>query len=135
MFKNIGKKIKILAKVLCWIGIVMGAIAGVTMFILAGVESSRRNGYYYYSSSNVGLYVGLGFTFLIVYPLLSWISTWLLYSWGETVENVQKIKESICTGEEQAPAVKEKKKATTHLDTLLEKGLITQEEYNRAVNK
>lgn len=76
MFENIGGKIKTLAKVLCWVGIIVSIILAIIMFISAGDASY----------SEEGLYRGLGFGFLLVAPLLSWISSFLLYGFGELIE-------------------------------------------------
>lgn len=70
MFVNIGAKIKMLAKVLCWIGIVASVIGGIA--IMAGTGSS-------------GVLPGL--LTIVLGTLFSWIGSFVLYGFGEMVEN------------------------------------------------
>ncbi len=73
MFDNIGNKIKILAEVICWIGIIGSIILGIVMMefdeslIIAGL-----------------LVVPIGF-------LVSWISSFLLYGFGQLIENTDRL--------------------------------------------
>lgn len=73
MFTNIGGKIKTLTKVVCWIGIVASAIGGVVcMFddeVLAGLAM------------------------IVGGALASWVGSFVLYAFGELVENVAVIAE------------------------------------------
>lgn len=69
MYSNIGGKIKILAKVLAWIGIIACFIVGVTLIALEPA---------------LGL---VGFLIMILGGILSWISSFVLYGFGELVEN------------------------------------------------
>lgn len=75
MFDNIGKNIKELARVLCWVGVIVNSILGLVMFVKA-VDS-------YYAE---GLFASLGFVFLIVGPIISIINGMLLYGFGELIE-------------------------------------------------
>lgn len=124
MFENIGKKIKGLAKFYCWIGIIVSLITGLVFCIISASEDE------------VGFLIP-GLCLLFLGPLFSWIGSWLLYSWGDIVDNVQTIKQScagaIATEQEQPSSalVKHNKK----LDDLLKSGLITQEEYEKAIQK
>ncbi len=70
MFDNIGRKIRTLAKVLCWMGIVGSVIAAMVMI----------NGYY----AEVRI---TGWIMLFAGPLVSWISSFTLYALGEIAEN------------------------------------------------
>lgn len=76
MFDNIGNKIKILAQVVCWLGIIGSFVWGI--IIMIEVESA------------------IAVLPIIVGPLVSWIGSFILYSWGETVENINEIKKSVC---------------------------------------
>ena len=67
MFDNIGGKIKTLAKVLCWIGIVGSVIAAIGFF-----------------TSGNGI---TGWSMLIAGSLGSWISSFTLYALGEIADN------------------------------------------------
>ncbi len=78
-----GRKIKVLAQVMMWIGVVMCGISG--LIVLAqGFELMQ------YSEEGIlmvlmGLLIaGLGF-------LMSWVSSFMLYGFGQIVENSDKI--------------------------------------------
>ncbi len=66
MFDNIGRKIKWFAKFLTWIGMISSIIIGFILII---------------DGNDWGILVLLGG------PLVSWLSSWLLYAFGELVEN------------------------------------------------
>ena len=72
MFNNIGGKIKVLAKVLCWVGIAFSVIMGI--IILAGGETVHVtiNGEYS-SVSNVPA----GILTIVLGSLFSWIGSFL----------------------------------------------------------
>lgn len=69
MFDNIGSKIKKLAELLCWIGMLLSIIGGV--ILMYAVDSL----------------VPVGTAIVFIGPLLSWISSFVLYGFGELVEN------------------------------------------------
>lgn len=69
MFKNIGQKIKTLANVLCWMGIIFS--------IIMGVFSLSED-------------ISIALLYLIVCPILSWVGSFVLYGFGELVENSEK---------------------------------------------
>ena len=95
MFKNIGKKIKVFAKVLCWIGIIGGVISGLSL-IIVGAKGAGIAMDYYGSSSFVGgsALIVAGVILLIVLPLLAWASSFVLYGFGEMVDNTSDLKQS-----------------------------------------
>lgn len=82
-----------------------------------------------------GLYKGLGYCFLFVGPLLSWISSLLLYGFGELVDTNSQIVDYI--GKKDADRRKGNSFVSTvaedkrekELDELLRMNLITKEEY------
>ena len=69
MFDNIGGKIKVLAQVVCWIGIICSALFGII------IVANGKN------------FVFLGFMIMFVGSLLSWCSSFVLYGFGELIEN------------------------------------------------
>ena len=92
MFNNIGKKIKTLAKVLCWIGIILSVITGIA--IMAG------GGNYSYLSMNgmqisvdSGAAVVVGILTILLGVLISWIGSFVLYGFGQLVDNSDKLVE------------------------------------------
>lgn len=67
MFDNIGGKIKALAEVVCILGIILSIIGG---FIII--------------AENSGL---LGFMFMVIGSLGSWVSSFTLFGFGQLIEN------------------------------------------------
>ena len=67
MFDNIGNKCKVVAKVLCWVGIIASVITGII----------------YIASGNIGFGIG----YIIGGSLVSWLGSLGLYGIGEAAEN------------------------------------------------
>ncbi len=88
MFDNIGGKINALAKVLCWIGIVLSVIFGIAI-MTSGNARLALNGNYASGSSVV---VGLIFT--VFGCLISWIGSFFAYGFGQLIENSEEIKKN-----------------------------------------
>lgn len=72
MFKNIGKKIKILAKIITWIGIAISCLLGIIMMF----------------AIEYGFVAGI--LIIIIGSISSWISSFLLYGFGQLIENSDK---------------------------------------------
>ena len=83
MFSNIGRKIKITAKVFCWIGIIISVAGGVGM-IVAGFSGMLPQ-----AGSIVTILGGIGTALLG--SLLSWVGSFLMVGFGELVENSAEI--------------------------------------------
>lgn len=73
MFDNIGGKIKALAQVVCWIGIVCSVIYGIVLM-----------------TTDEDL-VMAGFIVLVMGSVLAWVSSFALYGFGQLIENTDKI--------------------------------------------
>ena len=73
MFDNIGGKLKALAKVLCWIGMIISVISGLAAMF------STRNG--------AGFFGGL--IAIVIGCLLSWIGSFFTYGFGQLIENTE----------------------------------------------
>ena len=69
MFSNIGGKIKNLATVIFWIGIVISVISAITVILKASIL--------------------LGILYLIMGFLFSWIGNFFLYAFGEIADNCE----------------------------------------------
>ena len=82
MFNNMGRKIQALAVTLCWMGIGIFVVAGLVLL------------YYGVTTQTIALLAG-GVLVLILGPLFSWISIFILYAFGDLVSNVQEIKEQL----------------------------------------
>jgi membrane-bound ClpP family serine protease len=87
MWDNIGGKIKILAKVIACVGIIASIIGGIVL-ISTGTDM-RRGG---------ELYVGLGLGSMFIGTLISWISAWFMYGFGELIEKTTAIEKNTRNG-------------------------------------
>ena len=72
MFENVGGKIKGLAVIVCWLGIIGSVI---TALVLWAANS--------YRTPTIGLGIGV----LVIGSLVSWISSFAAYALGEITEN------------------------------------------------
>ena len=77
MYEEIGKKIKWLAKVLFAVGAVLSVIIAVNM--ASSVDENQ---------------VALVFIVVFIGFVISWISTWLLYGYGEIIDKLCDIEEN-----------------------------------------
>lgn len=84
-YENIGGKIKILARVLCVLGIIVSFVSGIRFIVV-----SSEIGTMY------GVYIICGIAIIVVGSILFWIATWLLYAFGDITENVAIIKRKVC---------------------------------------
>ena len=92
MYENIGEKIKILAKVLFGFGLAVSVFSGFYNISL-GVEIEN------------GSVIILGLLTLVLGPLFAWLSTWLLYGFGELIDSNKKLNETV--EDELVPTIKE----------------------------
>lgn len=81
MFDDIGGKIKKLAVIICWLGIISSVIMGIIIICSADTES-----YYGYHRTN-GWIVFIGFVYMGLGALFSWIGSFVLYGYGEMIDN------------------------------------------------
>ncbi len=156
MFRNIGGKIKTLARVLCWIGIIVSVIISVSLFSSASrIENDKAFAASYASvlsaDSASALVLGTGvsgvraaaFVMLIGGPLVSWLGCFVLYGFGELIDRTAAIdrKVSELQQAESVPAPAAEKEPEDGpvpevtpmqaLDVLLANGLISPEKYER----
>ena len=114
MFDNIGGKIKTLAQVVCWIGIIASFLIGIIL-----IKQDE-------DTALIGLLV------LILGSLFSWIGSFMTYGFGQLIEN-----SDILVAEKKGNKVETTRPIETvndKIDTLnkwKEQGLITEEEYNQ----
>lgn len=123
MFDNIGKKIKSLASILCWVGIIAYVIAAIIM-IAIGVDEYED-----------GLTV-FGVILLFVGPLMSWVSSFFMYGFGELIDKACDIERNTRGGERKSVAqAKVETERIEKLERLRSQDLITEEEYQQALAK
>ncbi len=86
MFSNIGSKLKVLAKILCYVGISLSLIIGSVIMVLGG--------------ANGGLAFVIGLLTIVGGSLASWIGSFWAYGFGTLVENsdiiAEKVKKCSC---------------------------------------
>ena len=139
MFNNIGKKIKTLSKILCWVGVGVFAIFGI---VLMAMDED---------------YIPYAMLSIMVGPVLSWVCSFFMYGFGELIDKTMDIERHM-RGEAApaptyapaapvAPAAPAPTYAPTapvapaaptrndKLDALRAKGLISEEEYNALITK
>ena len=119
MYDNIGRKIKDLAKTICLLEAFAAIIAGM---IVIGTFADAKDG--------TGM-IGIGILIMLVGSLLAWISSWLLYGFGELIEKTSNIEIYLRPQSYKEPLADRIKK----LESLRSKGLITEEEYEEAISK
>lgn len=90
MFNNIGHKIQVLAKVLCWIGIICWVITGFALMAGSSSMTYRLNGEFVRANSGASVVVGI--LTIVVGVLVSWIGSFLLYGFGQLVEDAHAIR-------------------------------------------
>lgn len=73
MFGNIGRKIKTLAQVVTWMGIIGSIVVGISMLSINDD------------------FIFLGLLIMILGSFLSWVSSFVLYGFGQLVENSDKL--------------------------------------------
>lgn len=127
MFNNIGGKIKDLAMFFAFIGIIISCISGV-MIMTSGEENC--------------VIIGLGV--MVVGSLVAWISSWILYGYGEliekaseTAENTRLLLQNSIRNEDNASQARysELSERINKLNSLRQQGLINEEEYRRAISE
>lgn len=112
MFDNIGSKIKMLAKVICWVGIIMSCLAGL-IILINGDDGA-----------------GVGLVIMIVGSLTSWVCSFFAYGFGELIDKTTEVASNtkkLAMNQPTQPTTPEDKLAT--LEKWREQGLITDEEY------
>ena len=117
MYSNIGGKIKSLAK---WTFIVE-AIAAVIAGIAVIIDSEDFL---------------LAFALILLGPIVAWVSSWVLYGFGELVDKACDIERNTRGGERKSEAqAKVDSERINKIERLRSQGLITEEEYQQAISK
>ena len=86
MFNNIGGKIKGLAKLICWAGIILSVLLGVLMITGADVSDAVEGAETLQGMGWVG-----GVLFIVIGCLASWIGSFFTYGFGQLIENTDKL--------------------------------------------
>lgn len=111
MFNNIGGKIKTLASLLAWLGIIASFILG---FVLLSIDDSM---------------IPIGVIVIVVGSLISWIGSFLFYGFGELIEKVCIIEERLTLHPQKQSVQETQSLRDDALLELLKKGVISEDEY------
>ena len=87
MYTNIGGKIKLLAKVWAWLGIVASVGAAIAQLMINQAPYGMVDGI---SLMSILAAVGI----VIAGTLISWVSSWALYGFGELISKTSEIAEN-----------------------------------------
>ncbi len=84
MFDNIGSKIKTLAKIITVVGIAISVIWGLVIMINAQTGTILDGGIFF-----------SGIIVIVLGSLISWISSFFMYGFGQLIESTQNIEETL----------------------------------------
>lgn len=101
MFNNIGRKIKTLAKVMCWIGIICSVLVGLFVILFGSymgefsAQASAAGEEFQVLAALLEIggrsSVPFGILIIVVGSLVSWLKSFTLIGYGEIVEETAKI--------------------------------------------
>lgn len=126
-FDNIGTKIKNFTKWYCWVSIVLIWIASAVMFLVGCSDDWLAE-----------IYIPISLVSALVMPWVIWLSSWMVYAFGELVEKTTSIDRKIANvngevkSETQAKIDNER---IAKLEKLRADGFITEEEYQQALQQ
>ncbi len=100
MYTNIGGKIKMLAKILCVLLSIMFIVYGICVFAT-----------FYWMR-------GMGILIVIGGPLLSWVSSFFMYGFGELIEKTTVIAEAVSKADVNKDAAEAASKADAEKETV-----------------
>ena len=118
MYDNIGGKIKGFAKVSFIVAAIAEVITGIALMA---------------ADEDLILY---GLLVMVVGPIVAWVSSWLLYGFGELIDKASDIERNTRGGERKSEAQsKVDSERISKIEKLRSQGLITEEEYQAAISK
>lgn len=119
MYSDIGKKIKGLA-IACFIIEAIGAVIAGIVLLFEGYTSA----------------VFYGLLSITFGPFVAWVSSWLLYGFGELIDKVCDIEVNNRFGKQKSGVqAKNELDRVKKLEKLRSEGLITEEDFQNAVAK
>ena len=86
MFKNVGKKIQIVAKVACYIGIIVTVLLGIFCFVI-GTASTN-------DTEKMQLFISGGLL-IVCGPLLNWLSSLTMVGFGKLIEDQEETRNTL----------------------------------------
>lgn len=133
MYSNIGGKIKGLAIATFVVEAIFSVLSSIVFFIMAFVFLIDGE---WYNDEQIIWAMLLGILVIIIGPISAWISTWLLYGFGELISKTTEIARNTRTDIKKSEAqTKLDAERIGRIEKLRSQGLITEEEYQQAVSK
>ena len=118
MYDNIGKKIKGLATVIFILEALAALISGIAFM---AIDDDM---------------IWLGVLIIIIGPVFAWISSWLLYGFGELIDKTADIARNTSgVGMEFEMQTRTNNERIEKIKRLRAQGLITEEEYQQAISR
>ena len=118
MYDNIGRKIKIFAKASFAVEAIGAFITGI---VLMAIDEDL---------------IAWGIILMLLGPVVAWVSSWILYGYGEIIEKTCEIERNTRGGERKSEAqAKVDAERISKIERLRSQGLITEEEYQQAMTK
>lgn len=118
MYDNISSKIKGLAKAAFIVEAIAAIIAGIAL--MASDEDM----------------IPVGLLVMVVGPIVAWVSSWLLYGFGELIDKACDIARNTYSGERKSETQsKIDYERISKIEKLRSQNLITEEEYQQAISK
>lgn len=90
MYTNIGGKIKLLAKVWAWLGIIASVGSAIAQLVM--INRAPTGGMANQGISLMSILTAVGI--VIAGTLVSWVSSWALYGFGELIAKTGEIAEN-----------------------------------------
>ena len=120
MYDNIGSKIKGLAKVTFIVEAICAIIAGIALC---------------FSDEEGLIFTGL-FIVIPIGALIAWVQSWLLYGFGELIDNTSEIaKNTRKRGKKSEAQLESDFERISKIEKLRAQDLITEEEYQNAISQ
>ena len=98
MYANIGEKIKKVAVIVAIIGIICSIVIGIVLIVQA--QGSGSSSYYGRSRGNDNILIFMGIATMILGSLVSWISSFFAYGFGELIVKTTEIAKNTTKTEE-----------------------------------
>ena len=99
MFKNVGRKIKVLAKIFFWIGVVCSVLMGLGIAfggnLVLSLIASSNTGFTQNVSLTGPASIITGAVVLIVGFLAAWLESLFVYGFGELIDNTSRIRRKL----------------------------------------
>lgn len=117
MYEDIGKKIKLMAKV--------GTIVQAVVCVIVGIILIAVTPYL----------IGLGFLIILLGPVLAWLNSFMRYGFGELVDKIYDIERKVSVVSGRGGQSQIDPECLRALQRLRALGTITEEEYQDAIQK